>query len=396
VTSDRLRTLLAIYRDGLLDDTLRFWIPRSIDNEHGGYLTALDRDGSVLQTDKPVWVQGRFAWLLATLYNTVAPRPEWLSLSKHGIEFLDQHCFDDDGRMFFAVTKDGRPLRKRRYLFSETFAAIAFAAYGTATGEDRFIDRAFELLRLILNYHREPGRLPPKVDPHTRPMKGLAMPMILIATAQELRKARPDPVCDTVINDSIQEIERDFLKPEFRCVLETVGPTGEFYDTFDGRMVCPGHAIEAGWFILEEARHRHADPHLIELGTRIIDWSLALGWDDRYGGLPYFRDALGRAPTEYSHDLKLWWPHNEAIIGTLLAWLMTGDDRYARWHHRVHDWAYDHFPDPVHGEWFGYLHRDGSVSTPLKGNMWKGPFHLPRMQWYCAQRIAERLGEART
>jgi N-acylglucosamine 2-epimerase len=57
----------------------------------------------------------------------------------------------------------------------------------------------------------------------------------------------------------------------------------------------------------------------------------------------------------------------------------------------VHDWAYAHFPDPVHGEWFGYLHRDGTISTRLKGSLWKGPFHLGRMQWYCAQRIAEML-----
>ena len=84
------------------------------------------------------------------------------------------------------------------------------------------------------------------------------MPMILMVTAQELRKAVDDPITTEVIDRAIDEIERDFLKPEFRCVLETVGPQGEFYDTFEGRMVCPGHAIEAGWFILEEARLRNA------------------------------------------------------------------------------------------------------------------------------------------
>jgi N-acylglucosamine 2-epimerase len=92
--------------------------------------------------------------------------------------------------------------------------------------------------------------------------------------------------------------------------------------------------------------------------------------------------------------MKLWWPHNEAIIATLLAHQLTGDAEYERWHERVHGWAYAHFPDPVHGEWFGYLHRDGSVSTRLKGNLWKGPFHLPRMQWYCAQRVSEMLQAA--
>jgi N-acylglucosamine 2-epimerase len=394
MTPERLRTLFSIYRDGLLSDTLPFWLPRSIDRIHGGYLTALDRDGSLLQTDKPVWVQGRFAWLLATLYRTVERRDEWIDLSRHGVDFLNRCCFDADGRMYFSVTREGRPLRKRRYLFSEAFAVIGLAAYGAASGERQFVAQAQALFRLILRYHREPGLLEPKVLPATRPMKGLAMPMILIATAQELRKAVQDPLCDEMILECIREIERDFVKPDLRCVLETVGPEGEFYDTFEGRTVCPGHSIEAGWFILEEARHRGGDPALVDLGLRIIDWSLERGWDAGYGGLPYFIDARGLSPTEYSHDLKLWWPHNEAIIGTLLAWDMTGDDRYSAWHARVHDWAYARFPDPVHGEWFGYLHRDGSVSTPLKGNLWKGPFHLPRMQWYCSRLIAERLGEA--
>ena len=396
IAPETLTALRATYRDGLLHDTLPFWIPRAIDREYGGYLTALDRDGSLLQTDKPVWVQGRFAWLLATLFTTVEPRAEWLDLAAHGIDFLNRYCFDSDGRMFFAVTRDGRPLRKRRYLFAEAFAVIALAAYGTAANDERSRQQALELFRLILRYHDSPGLLEPKVIPSTRPMKGLAMPMILIVTAQELRKATGARLCDEVIDRSIAEIERDFMKPEWRCLLETVGPHGEVYDTFEGRTVCPGHAIEAGWFILEEARHRGRDPRLIDLGTRIIDWSLDRGWDADYGGLVYFCDARGLPSTEYSHDMKLWWPHNEAIIATLLAYQATGEARYARWHERVHGWAYGHFPDRTHGEWFGYLHRDGTVSTRLKGNMWKGPFHLPRMQWYCWQRLDEMLGEGRT
>lgn len=386
---DSIPELLTTYRDGLLNDTLPFWIPRAIDRECGGYITSLDRDGTILHTDKPVWFQGRFAWLLATLYNTVERRPQWLELSRHGIEFLNKYCFDADGRMFFSVTREGLPLRKRRYLFSETFATIALAAYGLAAGDDEAKRQALDLFRMILKYHTTPGLLAPKVNPAVRPMKGLAMPMILTVTAQELRKAVDDPITTETIDRAIAEIERDFLKSELRCVLETVGPQGEFYDTFEGRMVCPGHAIEAGWFILEEARLRGGDPRLIRLGTTIVDWSLELGWDERFGGIFYYRDAQARSPTEYWHDMKFWWAHNEAIIATLLAWQLTGDARYARWHHMVHDWSYAHFPDPVYGEWYGYLHRDGTVSTSLKGNMWKGPFHLPRMQWYCWQRLGE-------
>ncbi|MBC2595718.1 AGE family epimerase/isomerase [Ruficoccus amylovorans] len=391
----RLIELKSIYRDGLLHDSLPFWFPRAVDPEFGGYFTCFDRDGSRLQDDKSVWFQGRMAWTLATAWLEVEQRPEWLEWARSGIDFIERYCFDTDQRMFFSVTRDGLPLRKRRYQFSECFAIIAFSAYSRASGQSRYQDRARKLLADVIHRHRTPGLLPPKVDPETRPMKGLAMPMILLSTAQQLRKHSPDPAYTQIIDECIEEIRTDFLKPEFQCVLETVADDGGFIDTLDGRCVNPGHSIEAGWFILEEARQRGGDSELIKLGCRLIDWSLEIGWDNEHGGLFYFRDAKGLPCTEYWHDMKFWWPHNEAIIATLLAAELTGEARYANWHSRIHEWAYDHFPDKQHGEWFGYLHRDGSLSTPVKGTPYKGAFHVPRMMllgWQSVQRQLDRIG----
>jgi N-acylglucosamine 2-epimerase len=76
--------------------------------------------------------------------------------------------------------------------------------------------------------------------------------------------------------------------------------------------------------------------------------------------------------------MKLWWPHTEALYAFLLAYSITKDTKYAEWYERIHDWSFGHFEDKDYGEWFGYLHRDGTVSNTLKGSMWKGMFHLPR------------------
>ena len=388
-SSQEIDHFIEIYREGLLEDTLPFWIQHSVDREYGGFLFSLDRDGTVISPDKSVWIHGRFTWLLATLYADVEPREEWLELARHGIEFLRRHCFDTDGRMFFSVTREGRPLRKRRYIFSETFAVIALAACARASGDEAMAREALELFKHTLHYLQTPGLLPPKVNPETRPSKGLGVPMILIATAQELRKAIDDPLCTEWINRCIEEIERDFMKKEFECLLETVGPDGAFLDTFEGRMICPGHSIEAAWFILQESKNRGNDPELRNLGLQILDWSWQWGWDEEYGGIIYYRDAKNLPPTEYWHDMKFWWPQNETIIATLLAWQLTGDEKYARRHRQIHDWTYDLFPDPEYGEWFGYFHRDGRRSTSLKGNTWKGPFHLPRMQLICWKILEE-------
>ena len=369
MNAQRRAELIATYRDGLLKNTLPFWLPRCVDEEQGGFLIARDRDGSLLDTDKGMWQQCRFTWLLATLYNTVEPREEWLAAARHGLEFIEQHGFvpGEGGRMWFHVTREGAPIRKRRYFFTETFGAIAYAACAKATGEARHADRAREI------YATARAGFAAGVDPKfaaTRPTKGMGVPMISLATAQELRTCLGDDSFDVNIDACIEEIQRDFVKPELECVMETVGPNGEVLEHFDGRLLNPGHAIEGAWFILNEARHRGNDAALTHLGCSMLDWMWARGWDEKHGGIFYFRDVHGKPVQEYWHDMKFWWPHNETILATLLAHLITGDARYEAMHRQVHDWAYAHFPDAEHGEWFGYLHRDGRVSVPLKGNLW--------------------------
>ena len=400
LTPARIATLRDTYREGLLSDTVPFWFPRSIDHDHGGYLLIRDRDGSRMDDDKAIWHQGRSAWLLATLFAEVEQREEWLDWARHGIEFLRAHGFDTDGKMLFHVTRDGRPVRKRRYIFSETFMIAALAAYtraariaGRADEANRALEEAEELFAHVKEILATPGAIDPKFYDDTRPAKGLAIPMIMIVTAQLLRKVAADPAPYTdAITGWINEITTDFMQSEREVVMETVAPDGSIIDHMDWRTITPGHSIEAAWFIMQEARERGGDKKLLETGTTILDWMWKWGWDEEYGGLLYFVDVTGRPVQEYWQDMKFWWPHNEAIIASLMAYRMTGEERYAEMHTAVHDWAYRHFPDHKHGEWFGYLHRDGRISVPLKGNLWKGPFHLPRMQLVCWQLCEEMLG----
>jgi N-acylglucosamine 2-epimerase len=323
------------------------------------------------------------------LYNTVEKKQEWLEGAKLGYEFLNTHCFDRDGKMFFHVTRSGEPIRKRRYFFSETFYVIASAAYARASGDQEAAQRARDVFGKCIEYATIPGLLQPKFEP-TRPSKGIGVPMIMINTAQQLRENIGDPRCDEWIARWIHEIETYFVKDEIKAVMEQVAPDGSIIDHIDGRTMNPGHAIEGAWFILHEAVHRNNDPQLIALGCKMIDYMWDRGWDTEYGGLFYFRDVYNKPVQEYWHDMKFWWPHNETIIATLMAFLITGDQRYAAMHQQVHDYSYAHFLDKQHGEWFGYLHRDGTVAQTAKGNLFKGPFHLPRQEWYCWQLLKNR------
>lgn len=366
------------YRRDLTENIMPFWLKYGLDRKHGGVYTCLNRDGSLMDTTKSVWFQGRFGFIAASAYNNIERNEEWLAASKSCIDFILNHCTDENGRMYFEVKEDGTPLRMRRYLFSECFAIIAMAEYSIASGDQSYAQKALEIFRLVQHYADTPGLLAPKYLPALE-CQGHSLTMILINTASRLRAAIEDPCLTDQIDKSLHALRTYFVHPEFKAVLETVGPKGEFIDSIMGRTINPGHCIETAWFIMEEARHRGWDEDLKQLALQILDWSWDWGWDEEYGGIINLRDCKGLPAQDYSQDMKFWWPQTETIIAMLYAYLATGDDKYLERHQLISDWTYKHFPDAEHGEWYGYLHRDGTVAQPAKGNIFKGPFHIPRM-----------------
>lgn len=377
-TTGYLRNWSETYKNDLVNNIMPFWLKYGVDRDNGGCYTCVDRDGSLMDTTKSVWFQGRFAFTCAYAYNNIEQKQEWLETSKQTIDFIERYCFDSDGRMFFEVTEEGIPLRKRRYVFSETFAAIAMSEYAIASGDKSYAEKALNLFRQILKFVNIPGVLQPKYEDSLQ-TKGHSLTMILINTASRIREAIQDKILDEQINKSLESIRNDFMHPEFKALLETVGPNGEFIDSIMGRTINPGHCIETAWFILEEAKYRNWDKNLVDTATTILDWSWQWGWDKKHGGLSNFKDCKGFPSQDYAHDMKFWWPQTEAIIATLYAYQATQDSKYLEMHKMISDYTYSHFPDKEHGEWYGYLHHDGTVSQPAKGNLFKGPFHIPRM-----------------
>ena len=366
------------YKNDFVNNIMPFWLKNGLDKVNGGVYTCLNRDGSLIDTTKSVWFQGRFGFVAAFAYNNIEKNEEWLAASKSCIDFIEKYCFDSDGRMYFEVMADGTPLRKRRYLFSECFAAIAMSEYSIASGDKTYATKALDLFERIIYFLETPGVLEPKyLD--TLKARGHSITMILINTASRIRAAVSAASLDKRIEESISDLKKYFIHPEYEALLEMVGENGEVIDTINGRTINPGHCIETAWFLLEEARYRNWDKDIVETATTILDWSWKWGWDEQYGGIINFKDCKNLPPQDYSQDMKFWWPQTEAIIATLYAYLATKDEKYLEMHKQISDWTYAHFPDKEYGEWYGYLHRDGTVAQAAKGNIFKGPFHIPRM-----------------
>ncbi|MGI5988211.1 MAG: AGE family epimerase/isomerase [Dysosmobacter sp.] len=393
---------LQAYRDWVqqqLQICTEFWLKNGMDHKHGGVYTCLDRKGEIYSTDKSVWMQGRCGWIFAYLCHMYGSRPEWLEASKSCLNFLEEHCINHDagGRMYFTVTEDGRPLRQRRYYFSEAFYAMANGEYYGVTGEREHLDRArraYDLYWDLAHGMPDPTGLGPKTIPETRTGRAFGIPMIILNVTSVLLRVDPErkALYEERAAQCVDEIFKYHVKPDLKCVLENVAEDGtpRLYYT-EGRTVNPGHDIEGVWFLLEHAK-RTGDKELVEKAAQIFDWAIEAGWDNEYGGLLYFTDCLKKPPEAYEHDMKLWWPHNEIMISSLMLYRDTGREEYLNWFDKTLEYCKAHFADPEYGEWYGYLRRDGLPTQPsTKGSTFKGPFHLPRALIMCDAMLGQLL-----
>ena len=382
------------------DAAVDFWLKNGMDDVNGGIYTCLDRKGKIFSTDKSVWMQGRCGWTYAYLCSVYGVREEWLAASKSCIDFLEKYCINRElgDRMYFTVTADGQPLRQRRYCFSEGFYAVANAEYYGITGEKEHLERAKKAYDMYWNLNHgmeDPTGFGPKTIPETRTGRGLGGPMILLNVTSVLKKV--DPENEALYNARAAECVADILnyhvKPELGCTLENVGPNGETrLDITEGRIVNPGHDIECAWFLMDYA-NSIGDKQLHAKAIEIFDMAFNRGWDKEYEGILYFVDCLGNPPEAYEHDMKLWWPHNEALIASLMIYRDTKDEKYLDIFYQILDYCKRYFADE-YGEWYGYLRRDGKPTEPAcKGSTFKGPFHVPRCLVMVEQMMNDLLGE---
>ena len=379
------------YRDELLESVIPFWMNHSKDTEFGGYFTCLNRKGEVYDTDKFIWLQGREVWLFSMLYNRVAKKKEWLDMAIHGAEFMKKHGMDDHGNWYFSLNREGKPLVMPYNIFSDCFAVMAFGQLHKATGNEKYSAIARSTFNNILLRRENPKGKFNKIYPGTRPGKSLSLPMILSNLVLEIEHLLDSQQVEEVIGYCKHELLNVFYQPSSGLLLELTNPDGSFQDSFDGRLVNPGHSLESMWFLMDLAK-RSGDSHLIKKAVDISIGLLEYGWDKKYGGIFYMMDIKGYPPQQLEWDQKLWWVHQEAILATLKGYMYTGDERCREWFIRLHDYTWSRFPDREYGEWFGYLNRQGEVLLPLKGGKWKGCFHLPRFLyqgWKALEAISE-------
>ena len=378
MTKQDFAAMAARYKTELYNSVLPFWLEKSQDHEFGGYFTCLNRDGSVFDTDKFVWLQGREVWMFAMLYNKVEKNPAWLACAEQGAKFLEKFGHDGNYDFYFSLTREGKPIIQPYNIFSNTFACMAFAQLAVATGNEHYADIARKTFQRILDRRSNPKGQWLKAYPGTRPMKDFALPMIICNMALEVEPIIEDKsLLDKTIEEALHEVFDVFYQPDLGVMVENLAPDGSLIDCFEGRKVNPGHDLESLWFMMNLGLRLNR-PDIIdksmEIALRVIDY----GWDKEYGGIFYFMDRKGYPTQELEWDQKLWWVHFESAIAMIKGYQLTGNEKALEWFLKLDEYLWTRFKDPEYPEWYGYLNRRGEVLLPLKGGKWKGCFHVPR------------------
>lgn len=365
------------YKNELLQKVIPFWEKHSVDEQFGGYFTCLDRQGNVFDKDKFVWLQARQVWMFSKLYNEVDENENWLKIAENGAEFLKKYAHDGNLNWYFSLTREGKPLIEPYNIFSDCFATMAFGQLYKATGNEEYGEIARKTFNNILKRSSNPKGRFTKAVPGTRPLKGFSLPMILCNLSLEIEHLLPKKLVEETIETCVSEVMEVFFDHKSGLILENVNPDGSFSDSFEGRLLNPGHTIEAMWFIMDLSV-RLKRPALTEKAVEIMLRTLKNGWDEKYGGIFYFLDIKNFPPQQLEWDQKLWWVHIETLISLIKGYSLTGNQECLEWFEKVHDYTWSHFADSEYDEWFGYLNRQGEVLLPLKGGKWKGCFHVPR------------------
>ncbi|GIP41174.1 N-acylglucosamine 2-epimerase [Paenibacillus sp. J31TS4] len=399
----------AFYRDHLTGQLLPFWLDGALDRIRGGVYTCYSNDGSRrVSTDKYVWSQGRFVWLLAKLagmtgrYALPYSREELLGHARLTIEFLNRYAFLANGNCAFLLTEEGdkkESLPGRGYdtsIFVDAFVLMGFAEYAKEARDTEVLEKAFRLFdrmeaRIAAGEARtEPYLLPDGCRAHSLPMIMLNTAQVLAEAAEALGHPRAAGTTDRA-TAYMEDILDTFVQPD-GLLAEVLLADGTVDRTrMLTRHVNPGHTIEDMWFVMHQAL-RIGSRERISQAVRVAKAAFAAGWDEENGGLLHYVDLEGGPPrgavgegafernVRDTWESKLWWVHSEALYTSLLGYRLTGDEELLGWYEKTHAYTFATFPnpDPEVGEWIQIRDREGRPEEKVVALPVKDPYHIIR------------------
>jgi mannose/cellobiose epimerase-like protein (N-acyl-D-glucosamine 2-epimerase family) len=394
----------------LAGNVMPFWASHAVDDQHGGFVTHLDRacrwHGT---TDKYLVPQARLVWTFAAAHRHGLVGKDYLDIAAAGAKFLVERMWDEKaGGFYWAVRREGQPLIAGKRTYGQAFAIFGLAEYALAADDQWARDWAVKTFD-VLTERAGDGALGfrEQFDEHWRPIPGPAgagktvnvhlhlleaLERLFQATGEAAHAAQLRGIVDLVLSRGIHQRHiyamDDLLENDWRW--RTSSPLRTSY----------GHNVELAWLV-QDATDRLGDPPERVRGyvLGLIDHALRFGFDHSRGGLALAGPPLGQARFAWYLGadvlIKRWWEQAEMLVATLTAYELTRDAHYLIAFERQFDWVWKHQLDHDQGDWFATTDwRHGRPLTDIKGHDWKEPYHGARALMEVSRRLGLLLGQS--
>ena len=369
------------YWKHLTEDILPNWLKITPDLKEGGAYTDFNPDGTQKGTDKNVWFQGRALWSYAMAYRLCTPKPEYLDMCAHIYPFLKK-CILENGELPFLVHRDGSPAKIRPvYYYSEMFAAMGCAQYYRICKDPNVWQTADTLFNTVFELYIK-NRYTTQELPETAPVpvKTFGLHMAMLATAQFLRNAAPDPTkYDLACTMAVEEMMHGgYFEEDSGLLYEHRTLSGEPLQLPLGTISVPGHIYEAAWFVMCEGAVKQ-DTNILAFGKKLLDSAMPQGFASITDVIPTVCD-LSRPLEESLKGSYLAWPQQEAVIAFRLGYNLYGDKTYLTISRQIETAMRSYYTRFEGTIWIREILKEAGnwVTSVPAGNHINGPFHYER------------------
>jgi mannobiose 2-epimerase len=386
----------------LKDNVLPFWTRATWDHEHGGFLTRLDRAGNVIDTSEKIFIkQARMLWSLAAAHRFGITDRGYLELAHKAFDYIIQTMWDhNEEGFYFSVTRDGKPLNKRKNTDFHAYGMIGLAEYYGASQRKEALEWANRIFDVLLQraIDREYGfredfddkdwpvlnseqmnlgdRHDIKtIDMHTNVMEGLIY----------LYKASADPKHLEALKNIFHLVVAKGIHPDHGCGITAFDYDWNPVPDVNGQWTTSyGLNAEMAWLLLAAVDLLHYSRESyrrVILG--LIDHALSYGFDQERGGLaafgPLSSHVLNASDLPASRLSKAWWAQAEMLNALAYVYEWTWQRQYLDAFVKLFDWIWTSQIDHECGDWYAVVCWDsGEPSTTEKGWEWKTAFHASR------------------
>ncbi|RYG50700.1 MAG: N-acylglucosamine 2-epimerase [Chitinophagaceae bacterium] len=398
--------------------------PRNIDTAYGGYLSSFTYDFKPYgDQDKMIVTQARHVWSTAKAAEFFHDT-SYIAMARHGFHFLRDKMWDkEQGGFYTLVNRAGEPKTPNKEAYGNSFAIYGLSAYYAASKDEEALELAKKGFQWLEQHSHDPvhkgyfQHLERNGTPIVRPAntpgtsdlgyKDQNSSIHLLEALTELYSVWKDPVVkerlqemlllirDTMVSD--KGYLRLFFYPDWKPVSNRDSSRAIILERKGVDHVSFGHDVETAFLMMEasEALGIEHDQRTWDIGKKMVDHSLATGWDDKIGGFYdegyYFKDAGGKM--EIIRNTKNWWAQSEGLNTLMIFSEIYPNDKHNYFAQFKKLWNYSntYLIDHKYGDWYEYG-IDGSPKskTALKAHIWKGTYHSFRSLMNCIKRLEKK------